>query len=183
MRTPSTDDIRDLIERLGRISTADEWADGLNPTQRAALSYLSRANRFSRAPSHVADFLTATRGTVSQTLKALARKGLIEETRSQTDRRSISYTPTRQGQNLLKRTTDFDHALEQLPASVRKAISDSLKELVRATLQARGNKQFGQCKACRHHQRRGANGYCSLLNEDLSDNEVSQICHEFEQAA
>jgi len=77
MEPASRHHIRELIERLARVSAADEWADDLNPTQKAALAYLARANQYSRSPSQVAEFLAATRGTVSQTLKALARKGLI----------------------------------------------------------------------------------------------------------
>ena len=86
--------IRDLIERIARLNSADEWTDDLNPTQWSALSYLSQANQFSRSPSQVAEFMAATRGTVSQTLKALARKELIIEIRSQIDRRWISYDVT-----------------------------------------------------------------------------------------
>ena len=61
--------IRTLIERLAKITTAVDWQDGLNPAQYNALSYLALANRYSRSPSHVADYLCTTRGTASQTLK------------------------------------------------------------------------------------------------------------------
>ena len=77
-----TQTIRDLIDRLTRLAAAEEWNGPLNPSQFAALNYLARANRFSRATSHVADFLATTRGTASQTLKALSRKELIAETSS-----------------------------------------------------------------------------------------------------
>jgi DNA-binding MarR family transcriptional regulator len=86
--------ISDLIDRLGRLNAAEEWNGPLNPSQFAALSYLARANRFSRAPSHVADYLATTRGTASQTLKALARKELIAESRLEEDKRSIRYDVT-----------------------------------------------------------------------------------------
>ncbi|MFC6657468.1 MarR family transcriptional regulator [Roseibium salinum] len=97
-----TEIVRDLIDRLSRLIAAEEWNGPLNPSQFAALSYLARANRFSRAPSHVADYLATTRGTASQTLKALARKGLIAETRSQEDKRSIRYDVTDHGIDLWK---------------------------------------------------------------------------------
>jgi hypothetical protein len=72
--TTDLTDINDLVERLARLSAADNWAEALNPPQRAALSYLSRANRLSRCPSHVADYMAVTRGTASQTLKSLVRE-------------------------------------------------------------------------------------------------------------
>lgn len=84
-------EIRDLLDRVLRTSAAEDWTEDISPSQRAVLSYLSRANRYSRAPSQVADYLSATRGTVSQTLKTLARKGLVSEQRSEKDKRSISY--------------------------------------------------------------------------------------------
>ena len=47
MMTTDLTDINDLVERLARLSAADNWAEALSLPQRAALSYLSRANRVS----------------------------------------------------------------------------------------------------------------------------------------
>lgn len=52
-----------LVDRLFRISAAGDWAEALTPTQRMALAYLARANRFSQYPSHVAEYMALTRGT------------------------------------------------------------------------------------------------------------------------
>jgi DNA-binding MarR family transcriptional regulator len=65
----------DLIERMGRLLRASDHASGLNPAQAEALRYLLRANRFSRTPAALAEYLGSTRGTVSQTLLALEAKG------------------------------------------------------------------------------------------------------------
>lgn len=175
--------IRDLIERLARIYAADEWTDDLNPTQWAALSYLARANRFSRSPSQVTEFMAATRGTVSQTLKALARKGLIEEIRSVTDRRWISYAVTAKGLGALDRTTVIEQALKEMTPSDRDSIAGSLEALLRGALKARDKKPFGQCKTCRYHRKEPKGGYCELLNEQLAQEETLQICHEHQNAA
>jgi DNA-binding MarR family transcriptional regulator len=40
-------------------------------------SDISRANRFSRTPAAVADYLASTRGTVSRTLASLESKGYL----------------------------------------------------------------------------------------------------------
>ena len=175
-------DIRDLIERIARINAADEWTHDLNPTQWLALSYLGRANRFSRAPSQVAEFMSATRGTVSQTLKALARKGLIEEIRSQSDRRWISYTVTKSGAKALNRSTAIDEAIDKLKQAEIDTLAAGLQALVRGVLKARDKSPFGICKTCRHHKRQGAGGFCVLLGENLRREEVQQICHEHREA-
>lgn len=174
--------IRELLERLARINAAEEWEEDINPTQLAALAYLARANRFSRAPSQVADYLAATRGTVSQTLKALARKQLVNEVRSSTDRRWISYELTDEGERRLSRATLLGKALAELPEDQVNALADGLSTLTTAMLQARNLRPFGICNQCRHF-RRGADGAaCALLKVDLNTSETDQICHEQEPA-
>ena len=172
--------IRDLIERIARINAADEWTQDLNPTQWAALSYLARANRFSRAPSQVAEFLAATRGTVSQTLKALARKGLIVEVRSALDKRRISYDVTDKGRHLFVRSTVIDEVIAQLPTEETLPLAQGLELLARRALRARDRRPFGQCKTCPHHRAEQGGAYCSLLNEPLRAKDVDLICYEHE---
>jgi DNA-binding MarR family transcriptional regulator len=170
----------ELLERLARLQAADDWADDLNPTQWTALSFLARANRFSRAPSQVADYLAATRGTVSQTLKALARKGLVREVASAADRRSISYEVTPDGRSALARERAMGAALAALPAARVAALADGLSDLVAALVAARDGRGFGLCRTCRHH-RPSADGEaarCGLLDLPLAPHEADEICHE-----
>ncbi|CTQ51932.1 MarR family protein [Roseibium album] len=179
MTEPSqTQIIRDLIDRLGRLSAAEEWNGPLNPSQFAALSYLARANRFSRAPSHVADYLATTRGTASQTLKALARKDMIEETRSEADKRSISYDVTTSGTELLSTSTGLDQVIGSLPGDIQNSLASSLKALVLTALHQRGGRSFGVCNTCRHHEKSKTGSYCRLLEVSLSAIDSTQICHE-----
>ena len=172
-----------LIERLSRVVASETWTEGLNPTQAAALSYLARANRFSRAPSQVADYLSATRGTVSQTLKALQQKGLISEQRSPSDKRSISYDLTKAGRAAVSTETALEEASRILPDTQARALQDSLTEILNALLERRDGRPFGVCRSCRHHEARGKKGYCHLLEVELQPEEVTQICHEQEPAA
>ncbi len=172
-----------LLERLARLAANDSWEGGLNPTQVAILSYLHRANRFSRAPSHVADYLGATRGTVSQSLKSLRDKGLVRESRSASDRRSISFDLTEAGEAIAAERSRLDRALERMPDAERAALSAGLADLLRAMLAAGGGRPFGICRDCRHH-RHGADGrYCALLEVPLAEEEAGLICHEQAPAA
>ena len=111
---------RALLDRVFRVFSSEEWEEGINPAQRAALAYLARANRFSRSPSHVAEYLNSTRGTVSQTLKALTRKGLVAEHPSTTDKRSISYDVTPAGTKLLNARSLSHKALDGLSSAEEK---------------------------------------------------------------
>lgn len=160
-----------LLDRLARLLQARAWVRGLNPAQAAALDYLARANRFSRAPSHVADYLGTTRGTASQTLQALARKGLVVAEASADDRRSVSYRVTeRAGGHAVALPGD-------LMPDERATLDHLLGRMVRSL--AAGGRTFGLCATCRHHRPGPA---CALLKLALAPDEAAQLCHEHQPA-
>jgi len=183
MTKPPQTEISDLIDRISRIGAAGHWVGDLNPAQLAALSYLTKANQYSRAPSQIAEYLSAMRGTVSNTLKALARKGLIEEQKSETDRRRTSYTITAAGLTALNFDTSIDTALAGMSEKEAIKLAENLKSFVRKILQVRGDRGFGMCGTCKHH-RDGASGFhCALLDVPLAPRETEQICFEHQSAA
>lgn len=172
--------IRALINRLARLDASETWETDLNPAQIAALDYLARANRFSRAPSHVADFLGTTRGTMSQTLKALERKGFVKERRSTTDRRSISYETTETGHDAAARRNALTDAIDTLTDDQKAALQAGLSTVLKARLSAQGGRAFGLCHTCAHHRVRTDGAFCALLSVKLLPHETTQICHEHE---
>ena len=175
--------ISDLLDRISRLNQSQFWEDGLNPAQAAALRYLVAANRFSRAPSHVADYLGATRGTVSQSLKTLDGKGLITQIRSTSDKRRARYDVTPTGHALVQGDTQIDKAIVQLDKNDQAHLAKLLSNVLHMTLRARGGKSFGICKNCKHHGSKANRPYCRLLDVELADQEIDQICHEHEAAA
>ncbi|NVK14539.1 MAG: winged helix-turn-helix transcriptional regulator [Rhodobacteraceae bacterium] len=171
-------EIASLLDRLSRLHGTGRRAAGLNPAQASALDYLARANRFSRTPSAVADYLSATRGTVSQTLKSLAAKGLAEEGPGGSDRRSRRYDLTPQGRavaDALDATPPVD-----LPDCQMEDVRDALRQLVRGMIKARGGRSFGLCRSCLHHRTSAQGAHCALLDVPLQDEETTQICQEHE---
>jgi DNA-binding MarR family transcriptional regulator len=174
--------LSDLFDRIARLRAAESWQDDLNPSQRAALEFLGRANRFSRSPSQVADYLASTRGTVSQTLKSLLRKGLVEEVRSETDKRSISYEVTPRGLALLSANRKAS-TMADLADGEAKVLTNLLERFLHAMLAQRGGRSFGICSTCKYHSHRKGGGYCRLLEIDLLPAETGQICHEHERVS
>lgn len=170
--------IRELFDRIARVSSAEEWSEELNPAQRSALSYLARANRFSRAPSNVADYLCTTRGTASQTLKALERKGFVRQARSPADKRSISCDVTKKGRAALGAPSNFGAALSALLAPEAEALAQTLEATVRRVLERQGFRTFGVCRTCRHHRRTGDALACALLDLPLTEAAANELCHE-----
>lgn len=186
---PSAIEAAYLIDRLDRLTRSGASIEGLNPAQWEALRFLARANRFSRTPAALADYLGSTRGTVSQTLIALEQKGFVGRTQSARDKRSIDLELTPQGQTALK--DDPLLALARDLAASAGGDIDRLVETLRTVLHravARNDgKAFGACHTCRQFQRdTGASSRaphrCGLLDEPLSDADSRAICVEQELA-
>ena len=184
------DEAAEYIERLGRLLASREHAAGLNPSQWEALRFLARANRFSRTPSGLALYLGATKGTVSQTVAALRRKGLVEAERSSADKRSLRLRLTAAGRQLMARDPLLGFALaidSQGPQSAD-GLREALARLLGALQRQNGLRPFGLCRTCRHFGRgEGAEPVrrphrCRLLEVDLAEFEAGQLCSEQDAA-
>lgn len=179
-------DITVLLERLARVVQNEAHAEGLKPAQWEALRYLSRANRFSRTPSGLTAYLGVTKGTVSQTLNALERKGLVVRKSDPSDKRQVRIDLTAKGARLLKRDP-IDGLLKsasKLSAQERSNFTGALEIILQETLKQRGGQPFGICKTCRFFRANdpdGAPHRCDLLDAPLSQDDSKAIC--VEQAA
>lgn len=176
-----------LLERLARVIQNEAHHAGLKPTQWEALRYLARANRFSRSPGALTAYLGMTKGTVSQTLQALERKGLVEKKTAPTDRRGVAIDLTPAGTALLGEDplAATQDAVDHLPAKDREALTGALEKLLKTMLEKRGGRPFGACRTCLHFRRdhtEGSPHFCALLAESLSEDDSTRICSE-QQAA
>ena len=172
-----------LIERLTRLVQNDAQAEGLKPTQWEALRYIVRANLFSRSPGALTAYLGMTKGTVSQTLQALERKGLIEKKTVDGDRRGVQLALTKAGHRILDKDplNALAASIAGMPQDAQGTFETTLENLIIEMLERRGGRAFGACKTCRHFRGKHSLGtphFCSLLNESLSRSDSEQICAE-----
>ena len=176
-----------LLERVGRLINQEAHADGLQPVQWEALRYLARANRFSQTAGALTAYLGLTKGTVSQTLKALESKALIRKQPDKKDRRSNRLVLTARGRRQLGNDplAATASALEDLPRQTRRELVQGLSALLGGRLDAQQRQPFGQCSDCRYFARKHADGnphYCQLLNERLNASDSEAICFEQQPA-
>ena len=172
-----------LIERIGRLLSTDAHAAGLRPVQWEVLRYLHRANRFSRTPAALTAYLGLTKGTVSQSLRALEGKGLVRKRVDPVDRRSKRLSLSQGARRLLREDplAETAAATGHLSGPQREALARALEAILSARLEARNRQPFGQCRDCRYFARQHAGGaphFCLLLQEPLAEEESSAICHE-----
>ncbi len=170
------------LDRLGRITRAVQFCGGLNPAQWEALRFLARANKYSRTAGALADFLGATKGTVSQTVSALEEKGLIARVRSKVDRRIVELHLSDAGAELIANDPllPLVKLAESLPAAMCDELRRMLLDLSTAIQAQQHMKCFGVCWQCQRfvpiEPSDGATPSCGLTGESMSDAETRKIC-------
>jgi DNA-binding MarR family transcriptional regulator len=181
--------LSDLVDRLGRITHALQFAAGLNPVQWEALRYLNRANKYSCSPSALAEYLGSTKGTVSQTLIALEGKGYVRRARDAVDRRSVKIALTDSGRALLgdDPLRVVERAGGELSAADRHDVIAGMERLLGVLNQTLGKPGFGICTQCCYLDTRPGrdepdNCVCGLTSEPLSRAETEMICINFATA-
>lgn len=172
------------LERLSRLMRAGEFADGLNPAQWEALRFLARANRFSNSPGALTRYLGATKGTISQTVKALERKQLIAKAERPGEKRSIVLELTEAGRAMMAKDPwgALAVACEELGGKTRRRMDKGLGDLLAGEITRREAPSFGECRSCRFW-REGGRGddpagphLCMLYDLPISAAETAQIC-------
>ena len=178
----------ELLDGMGRIAHGLQFALGLNPAQWEALRFLARANRYSRSPSALADFLGTTKGTASQTLIALESKGLVKRTRRASDRRSVDLEVTPSGMELIEKDPMglVLEAASRLSRDECEAMNAGLGRLVANLQRAIGLPEFGPCPECvQFCEGTGEPGAqlvcrCALTDDELPFHDLHLVCAKFE---
>jgi DNA-binding MarR family transcriptional regulator len=172
------------LERLSRLLRAAEHEGDLNPAQREAMRYLTRANRFSNSPAALTRYLGATKGTISQTIKSLAQKGYLSKTGREGERRSVALKLTDKGLAALSSDpwVALADSAQALRPKMRRRLARGLASLLAVQIERQGHASFGTCATCQHFAKGGgpaSSGLphrCRFFGAALSDGEALRIC-------
>ena len=183
MKNNQTNRVLTLLERLARVINNDASMSVLKPAQWEALRFFNQANRFSSNPSALTAYMDVTKGTVSQTIIALERKGLVKKNKVKEDRRAVNIEVTTTGLEVLNEDPlqELALCLEQITSKKLEVLSSTLEELLLKTIEHRGSAPFGVCKTCQYFKRnsnKGSPHLCSLLEAPLSEKDSHLICRE-----
>lgn len=178
-------DVFDLIERMAALLRSEERKKctelGLQPVHLQILDYLSRCNRYSDTPAALTNYLGMTRGTVSQTLLLLMKKGFISKTVDVNDRRMIHLSLLAEGEAVLKKARSSE--LFHQAASIFKENdyvnhNDIFANALTSLQKANKSQSFGLCKTCRYFTESSSGFICGLTKESLSQSDSGKICQE-----
>jgi DNA-binding MarR family transcriptional regulator len=187
-----TQEIVELLIQAGRLGLSAQRNSKLTASQWMALRFLARANKFSRTLSGFADYQATTRGTASQTIKALERNGFLKRERSAHDGRSYILRLTRNGHSVLNEDPMrvLVEAVEQLNERTKLELRDTLRHALGSAAGVPNRVPVGTCRECLFFQKpsrrrtRGEDkrGFCKLLTLPVEDNEKDLLCVKFQAA-
>jgi DNA-binding MarR family transcriptional regulator len=176
---PQTPDrIAELLVHVGRAARSEGAGSELTAAQWTCLRFLARANSTTRTPSCFASFQATTRGTASQIIKSLERMGLVTGTRSDRDRRSVSFDLTDQGRAMLAQDPlrDLIGVLDGFGTAERDRFLTTLSRLASTLAMHRDLPVFGTCQDCRHFASSGGTAYCACMAEELAAVDLPKLC-------
>jgi MarR family transcriptional repressor of emrRAB len=178
----------ELVERLANLMRAELRRAGseesLQPVHLHSLIYLSKANRYSNTPQALAAYLGLTKGTVSQTLLILDRRGLIERYQDDVDRRVVRLRLSTAGEQLLYESQPalaWQNATRNIsPNRIRNATS-ALREALMTLQEDNEGAAFGVCHSCVWCQKLSQRIHrCGQMGDRLSGPETRRLCWLFE---
>jgi len=174
-----------LIDRISTLLRSEERkkyaAFALQPIHGQVLEYLSKCNKHSDTPASVTEYLGLTKGTVSQTLQVLERKGFIEKTQDEVDRRIVHLRLLPSGLDLVKVAQPleiFQQAEKQVATQKYNTLAEALKQTLIALQQANHSKTFGLCNTCCYFGERDNYFHCELTGKPLEQADTDKICKE-----
>lgn len=160
---------------------------GLQMVHYGILDYLSRANRFSNTPLAVAQWLGLTKGTVSQSITLLEKKGYLEKRADAKDKRRQHLILSEKGRDVIANANQAQRALfesVEVNSTYSRIFRALLNDIQWQLQEKTGGAQFGPCGTCRH-SRTAPDGSpaCALIKETLSRPETEQVCRAHKYAA
>ncbi len=171
-----------LIERISTLLRAKQRkkysALGLQPVHMQTLDYLASCTALVIHQA-VTDYLGLTKGTVSQTLQVLVRKGLVEKKQMMLISAWCTYKSYLLGMSCYPPFDVFTKAEEAIEKKKFDSINAALYEALVALQSVNVTKSFGQCKNCITFSEENEHYYCLLMQQPLGQADIEKICREY----
>lgn len=179
-----------ILSLIDRISKAYEYVlrkcsskHGMTPLQ-AELMILVGSSSLASSVTKASRFLLVAQPTLSDSLSALKRKGLLETFQDNTDRRVTRFKLTKYGEEVLM---ELQRCLEEFRVSLRDFEREHLRDLFRGLIMLTRNlyrvgivREARMCLTCRYFSSSEGEYYCSLLKMRMSLQDLKIECPDHE---
>lgn len=159
---------------------------GLSPIQIQLLIFCCYHKSDLNNVSALAKEFNVTKPTISDAVKVLDKKGLIEKDYSSSDSRSYSVTLSDNGKEIVAKTENFAHPIWTILKNINEEELTTFFSTLSSLLFQLNKKGIlsvqRTCYACRFLNKNASGQYCKLLEKQLNDSEIRLDCQEYEPA-
>ena len=190
MRSPTSAKVAAALDRLARANRSQRQLaatrHGLSPLQVELITILADGVPPEPSVGMLAAEVAVRQPTATDSLRALADKGLVSRRHDPTDRRRATFELTATGRRLATDLRRADvavaAAIAELPDDVQAATLETLLSVI-ARLVATGTIDVARtCLTCHFHEPDGAGHRCTLLGVDLPAADLRVNCGEHRAA-
>jgi len=177
------------MERMSEAFRVLLWdhakVNGLSPIQIQILIFIAYHPERLTHVSHLAREFNVSKPTMSEAIRVLDKKELIEKVPSPVDRRSFSIKLSEKGRKMVQETDQFAQPIWEkvnlLQPEVRQILYSALAQII-YDLHRTGILQVQRtCKGCRFYQERPSGFRCRFLQRNLQEKDLRIDCPEFEE--
>lgn len=178
------------LERIAQSFRVLLWQESkefsLSPIQVQVLIFLLYHSDEKRKVSYLADEFNMTKATISDTIKTLEQKKLIEREYEQHDTRSYIINLTKSGKEIAVQTSFFTKEIrtpiDKLHQDDKENLLLSLFNIIRHLNQSEVITIQRMCTSCAYYQPsdKGQKHFCKLLNQQLHVKDLRVDCAEHE---
>lgn len=178
-----------IVVALERISEAFRvllWQQskefGVSPIQIQLLIFIDLHQQDYCKVSYLAQEFNLTKATISDAVKSLEQKQLIEKITDEADSRSYSIKLTFEGSEMAKKLQLFANILkspiEKMPISQKNELWQNLMTMIISLQKAEVITLQRMCFNCANYQNKNNTHFCNLLQKTLQNEEIRIDCAE-----
>jgi len=176
------------LERISEAYKALLWekakAHNISPIQMQILTFIDSHKIELCNVSYIAKEFNVTKPTISDAIKVLNQKDLLEKDFSNADNRSYNLFLTKQGKQLLKKIGNYfspiTNEIEKLTESKTNQLYTTLSQLIYQLNKNQVLTVQRTCFGCCYYSKNNNTHHCNLINSNLLDTEIRIDCPEFE---
>lgn len=178
------------LERIAQAFRVLLWQESkefsLSPIQVQVLVFLSFHSPEKRKVSYLADEFNMTKATISDTIKTLLQKELIEKEYEQHDTRSYMINLTQKGKEIANKTALFTEEIrtpiDRMNPDDKENLLLSLVGIIRHLNRSGVITIQRMCSTCSYYEPSadGKGHFCKLLNQELHVADLRVDCPEHE---
>jgi DNA-binding MarR family transcriptional regulator len=176
------------LERLSQVFRILLWEKAkehsLSPIQIQLLIFIQHHSAEKTTVSYLAQEFNFTKPTISDAIKVLEQKNLIEKFKDSNDTRSYTIELTASGKKIVLETENFANPITDIITKSSEADKLILWENISNLISLLNSQEIisvqRTCFSCSHYITKNKTPFCSLLNQKLLKKDIRIECEEFE---